>query len=253
MTCSRAARRRRSSSTRSPGGKHVAVADEAVGPATRAQARTLTVQPDHWVAWHEPYDDPDSPLSRRLRCVQGFVTDWLDARSPAQGRIVSACAGQGRDLLDVLAGRDDVARLRARLIESDPVNVAAARKRASVVPGDARIEVVEGDAGLLSAYEGAVPADLVLMCGVFGNISDDDVHRTVASLPMLCARDATVVWTRHRNEPDLTPSIRQWFVEEGFAEQAFVAPDDVKWSVGVHVFGGDPAERDRDAVMFRFL
>jgi hypothetical protein len=23
-----------------------------------------------WATWHEPYDDPDSPLSQRLRAVQ---------------------------------------------------------------------------------------------------------------------------------------------------------------------------------------
>jgi hypothetical protein len=211
------------------------------------------VSADHWVAWHEPYDDPDSPLARRLRCVQEFVADWLDHRTPAQTRIVSACAGQGRDLLDVMAGRRDVDGLSALLLEMDPANVAAARARAEVVPHAVRVDVVEGDAALLAAYEAAVPADLVLMCGVFGNISDEDVRRTVASLPMLCASGATVVWTRHRNEPDLTPTIRGWFGDAGFEERAFVAPDDVKWSVGVNEFRGEPAELDRDAVMFRFV
>ena len=208
---------------------------------------------DHWVAWHEPYDDPASPLSRRLRCVQQVAAGWLDARSATQTRIVSACAGQGHDLLEVLAGRDDVDGLRATLLEFDPVNVAAARKRAGAVPEGAEVHVVEADAGVLAAYESAVPADLVLMCGVFGNISDDDVQRTVASLPMLCASGATVVWTRHRNAPDLTPAIRAWFADEGFVEQGFVAPNDVKWSVGVHLFRGAPARLDRDAVMFRFV
>jgi hypothetical protein len=211
------------------------------------------VSADHWVAWHEPYADPSSPLSRRLRCIQGVVSGWFDRRSPAQRRIVSVCAGQGHDLLDVLAGRDDVDGVTARLVELDPVNVRAARDRARTVPAGVDVDVVEGDAAHLAAYDGAVPADLVLMCGVFGNISDQDVQRTVASLPMLCASGATVVWTRHRNEPDLTPAIREWLRAEGFAEQGFFAPDDVKWTVGVHVFGGASAPLERDAVMFRFV
>jgi hypothetical protein len=187
-----------------------------------------------------------------LACVQGIVAGWLDARSPGQVRVVSACAGQGRDLLDVLTGREDVDGLSAVLVELDEVNVAAARGRASAVDG-AWIDVVEGDAGRLATYDGAVPADLVMMCGVFGNVSDGDVHRTVTSLPMLCASGATVVWTRHRNAPDLTPSVRKWFAEAGFVEKEFVAPDDVKWSVGVQVFEGEPEPLDRDAVMFSFL
>ncbi|HET6815719.1 MAG TPA: SAM-dependent methyltransferase [Mycobacteriales bacterium] len=208
---------------------------------------------DDWVAWHAPYDDPNSPLARRLQCVQEVVSEWLDRRSAGQRHIVSACAGQGRDLLEVLADRDDVDGVSARLVELDPTNVAAARRLAVAVPEGVEIEIVEADAGQLTAYDGAVPADLVLMCGVFGNISDDDVRRTVASLPMLCATRATVVWTRHRREPDLTPSIRSWFAEAGFMEESFVAPDLDSWSVGVHVFDGEPESLDPHLVMFRFV
>src|SRR6266511_1793903 len=58
-------------------------------------------------------------------------------------------------------------------------------------------------------------------CGVFGNIPDDDVHRTIDALPQFCARDATVIWTRHRGPPDLTPTIRGWFAGTGFVELGF--------------------------------
>jgi hypothetical protein len=208
---------------------------------------------DDWVAWHAPYDDPDSPLGRRLQCVQEAVSEWLDRRSAGQRRIVSACAGQGRDLLEVLADRDDVDGLSAVLVELDPANVVAARQLAAGAPDGVQVAIVEGDAGRLAAYDSAVPADLVLMCGVFGNISDADVQRTVASLPMLCATGATVVWTRHRGEPDLTPSIRAWLADAGFDEESFVAPDDVNWSVGIHVFRGLTQPLDRDVVMFRFV
>ena len=57
---------------------------------------------------------------------------------------------------------------------------------------------------------------------------------TVEAAPQLCAPGAEVIWTRHRNDPDLTPSIRGWFADAGFQEVAFVAPDTDQWSVGVH-------------------
>jgi hypothetical protein len=38
----------------------------------------------------------------------------------------------------------------------------------------------------------------VLVCGVYGNIPEADVHRTIETLPQFCARNATVIWTRHR-------------------------------------------------------
>ncbi|MFD0592980.1 hypothetical protein ACFQZ4_10860 [Catellatospora coxensis] len=48
-----------------------------------------------WHDWHGPYDDPDSPLSRRLRLVQEHVDRWLDERLEPVLTVVSACAGQG--------------------------------------------------------------------------------------------------------------------------------------------------------------
>jgi len=69
---------------------------------------------------------------------------------------------------------------------------------------------------------------------VFGNISDDDIERTVRAMPQLCAPGATVVWTRGRWAADVTAAINSWFAETGFAPQALEAPDDVKWTVGVH-------------------
>ena len=94
---------------------------------------------------------------------------------------------------------------------------------------------MRADAGLTDAYVGAVPADVVLACGIFGNSSDADVERTVRSLPQLCAEGGRVIWTRHRWEPDLTPAIRRWFAEAGFEELAFGSGGPESWSVGLHV------------------
>ncbi len=70
--------------------------------------------------------------------------------------------------------------------------------------------LLRADAGDLTAYAKAVPADLVLMAGVFGNISDADVRRTIGAFPQLCADGATVIWTRTRRAPDLTLTGQAW-------------------------------------------
>jgi hypothetical protein len=96
---------------------------------------------------------------------------------------------------------------------------------------------VHADAGLTDAYAGRVPADVLLVCGVFGHLPDGDIRRTVAHLPHLCAAGASVVWTRHLGPPDgsanLTPALRGWFGEAGFAEVAFRSPAPGH-GVGVH-------------------
>ena len=183
-----------------------------------------------WVAWHDAYADPASPLSRRLRVVQDQIRRALPAQPRRPVRVLSMCAGRGADLIEVLSSYPCACQVQARLVEQDPRNVAAMSASARAAGLD--LEIVEGDAAEPRLYEGAVPADLVLLCGVLGNISDADARFTIASLPQLCRTGATVVWTRSRRPPDLTPQVRRWFTESGFAEIAFVAPEDALFSVG---------------------
>jgi hypothetical protein len=206
----------------------------------------------NWVDWHDPYADPGSPLSQRLKVVQRHILDVLDECTSATPRVVSLCAGDGRDLLDVLADHPCGPQVRARLVELDPALAARARQRAAAAALKG-VDVICADAALSDVYAGAVPADLVLVCGVFGNIGDGDLRRTIQSLPQLCARNATVVWTRHRRAPDLTPRVRRWFTTAGFEERAFDSPGPSQWSVGRHAFGGEPQRLELGARLFTFV
>lgn len=200
-----------------------------------------------WVAWHLGYDDPSSNLATRLALVQGHVRRALDTGAR---RVVSLCAGEGRDVLGVLAeGHPAAGEVRGRLVELDPGLAAVARRAAAPWPG---IEVVEADAGDTSCLEGAVPADLLLLCGIFGNVPDADVERTVRTAPSLCAPGALVVWTRHVDPPDLTPSVRRWFADAGFEELAFDQPEGTHAGVGLARLVADPAPFGRSVRMFAF-
>src|SRR5262245_43494417 len=117
-----------------------------------------------WREWHEEYDDPDSRLTRRLHVVQAYISDALDHMPPGSIRAISACAGEGRDLLGVLATHPRAADVTARLVELDPELAATAAANAP-----AGVEVVCGDGSNTTAYAGATPAQLVLICGIFGN------------------------------------------------------------------------------------
>lgn len=190
-----------------------------------------------WDRWHDPYDDPTSGLARRLVVIQSALTDWLDDTAPQPVRLLSVCAGDGRDIIGVLTGRDDAVRVEAILLELDPRNVRRARRWVAAAGLDS-VRVRECDAGLLSEWASAAPADLVLLAGVLGNISDADVRATIAALPGVCAPGAIVIWTRHRNAPDLTGPIRTWLQTAGFEERSFTAPNDAIFSVGVHHYRG---------------
>jgi len=120
------------------------------------------------------------------------------------------------------------------LVESDARNVALAR-RAAAEHGLLTIEVRQADASLAAGFADALPADVLLLCGIFGNVSERDIRRMVRAAAALCRLGTTVIWTRHRRPPDLTPQIREWFAETGFVEIAFDALEtSVSISVGVH-------------------
>jgi hypothetical protein len=210
-----------------------------------------SVTDSNWVQWHDAYASPDSGLADRLAAVRAQIDRRLDETAPDAVRVVSACSGDGRDLLGVLARRPDASRVTALLVEYDGVLASRARETAAQLP--ARVEVRRADAAQSDLYAGAVPADLVLLCGIFGNITDADVRTTIEAAPQLCAPGAEVVWTRHRGDPDLTPMIRDWFAGAGFEEVAFVAPDDAEWSVGVHRLATDPRPLEPGRHWFTFL
>ncbi len=206
------------------------------------------------MAWHRGYDDPASSLSARLERVIWHLGQALHRAPAGRIRLVSLCAGQGHDVLTALAGHPRLDDVTALLVESNATNAALASEHAAAA-GLSRVQVREADASLVAGFADALPADVLLLSGIFGNVSDADIKRTVEAAPALCADGGTVIWTRHRRPPDVTARMRAWFAANGFEEVAFDALDtDVLSGVGVHVLVRPP---DRSAPyplgpLFRF-
>ena len=173
-----------------------------------------------WVRWHGGYDDPASPLSRRLEVVRRRVGEALELVDADRPSVLSLCAGDGRDLLPVLARRPVGARGRVTVVEQDPLLAEAA----ALTAGDSGLDgasVLRADASDPSVWAGAVPVDVLLLCGIFGNITAEEVDGLVALAPALLRHGGCVVWTRGRTEPDLRPRVRASFAAAGFAEVAY--------------------------------
>jgi hypothetical protein len=205
-----------------------------------------------WVAWHEEYDDPASGLSARLTLVKQHLAGALDRAPAGPVVLVSLCAGQGRDVMGVLPGhprRDDVS---AVLVEANPVLAEQARAGAAAA-GLSRVEVRAADASRVASFADTLPADVLLLCGIFGNVNAADIARTVAAAPALCAPGATVIWTRHRRPPDLTPQVRAWFTAAGFEELAFGSPaSSPRTGVGASVLRAGAGAVLPEGPLFRF-
>lgn len=173
-----------------------------------------------WPAWHRRYDDPDSVQSRRLVVVRRRVGEALDALGASARRILSLCAGDGRDLIPELAARPELTP-ETVLVESD-VELASRAAQSAASAGLERVDVRRADASRRESFGDVLPVDLLLLCGIFGNVSDDDIRRTIGAAPAMLRPAGHVVWTRGRCDgPDLRPTLRGWVADAGLVELAY--------------------------------
>ena len=176
-----------------------------------------------WVSWHRGYDDLESSLARRLVAVQHGIARALDGLAAGPIRILSLCAGDGRDLGPVVAGHARRRDVDAVLVEQDVRLVTGARQRSREDGLADQVAVRQGDAGDVSLFSDVCPVDLLMLCGIFGNISDADIATTVNATTQLVAPRGFVIWTRGSFEPDRREQIRTWFRECGCDEISYEA------------------------------
>lgn len=204
----------------------------------------------HWVRWHQGYDDPASMNSRRLEAVVSMLADVFTAARPGPVRVVSLCSGDGRDLAGALAGHPRAVDVTGVLVEADPeLAAAAAANLAAVAPG---LAVRGADAGDPASFADQLPADVLLLCGIFGNVAPADIAGTVAAVPALASPGAAVLWTRHRRHPDVTPWIRQRFHDAGCPAEAWVSPGPGGFALGLQRVGTNATPAPLPRRLFTF-
>ncbi|GAB6903086.1 hypothetical protein [Kineosporia succinea] len=213
----------------------------------RTSGATLTEQ--GWYSWHAPYDDLESEQTDRLGAVQDQLVAFLDGARPGELRALSVCSGQSRDLLPILIAHPRGAQVRATMLELDPLNAsflhgALGSTRLSTV------DVVVADAGTTDSYEGRVPADLLLLCGVLANVAPADAFTLLDALPMLCAAGATVVWSTYGASLEDADAVIE-HLEGGSFERLSVLREP-GYVVGAHRFTGEPGPLEPGRRLFSF-
>ena len=203
-----------------------------------------------WGEWYGKYDDPTTGHPQRLAVVVEQIGAALDRAAPGPVQVLSLCAGDGRDLSTAASGHPRAADLTGCLVELDPELAAAAR--ANVEPLGSHLEVRTADAGDPAVWADVLAVDLLLLCGIFGNVPDEDVERTARATAAICGRGATVIWTRHRRPPDLTPSIREWFAAAGCTSLGFWSGGPGGFGVGAERFDAATRSLDRSRPLFTF-
>lgn len=118
----------------------------------------------------------------------------------------------------------------------------------------ATVDVRSIDAGTTDAYAGTVPADLVLLVGIFGNISHDDLARTIAAASGFCKPGGTLLWSRGRKSNDLNDEVRRRFNDAGFLEIDYdTLETGSQPAVGAMRYDGNPMALEPERWLFTFL
>lgn len=209
--------------------------------------------PKDWLEWHDLYNT-EAKLQQRLKIVREYISYSLDNSPAGIIRIVSVCAGDGRDLLGILANHPRTEDVYARLVEINPQLVERGRATIESLGLTKQIEFINGDATAAANYVGVVPADIVIVCGIFGNLADEnELNRLLGNLGFLSKKDAFILWTRgHSNGIAYSETVRKYFREFGFEEVNFKLTATGDMGVGIHRYLGENVAVSKEQQLFVF-
>ncbi len=209
--------------------------------------------PKDWFEWHDLYNT-EAKLQQRLQIVREYISYSLDASPPGIIRVVSVCAGDGRDLLGTLENHPRAKDVHARLVELNPQLVERGRATIESLGLAKQIELINGDATISDNYVGAVPADIVIVCGVFGNLADEaELNRLLTNLSFLSKQGAFVLWTRgHSNGIPYSETVRKFLRSAGFEEVNFKLTATEDMGVGIHRYKGENVAAPKEQQLFAF-
>ncbi|MEH2291760.1 class I SAM-dependent methyltransferase family protein [Nostoc sp.] len=209
--------------------------------------------PKDWYEWHDLYNT-EPKLQQRLEIVREYIAYSLNASPDGAIRIVSVCAGDGRDLLGILKNHPRAKDVSARLVEINSNLVERGRATIESLDLASQIEFINGDATLAANYVEAVPADIVIVCGVFGNLADEaELNRLLDNLSFLSKQGAFIIWTRgHSNGITYSETVRKILRTSGFEEVNFKLTSTRDMGVGLHRYLGENLAVPKEQQLFVF-
>lgn len=195
-------------------------------------------------------------LSARLRLVQAQLRSAIGACEPGPVRILSLCAGDGRDILGACEGHPRCRDVHAVLIDTDAVALQRAETWAAEAGMEGRMQTLCADATLAASYRGLPHADIVLVSGVLAHVSRASVPGFIRSLPMLVKTGGRLIWNRHlvlNHGSEHVSLLRELLHSTGFTEEVYELTSERGFAVSTARYHGDVLPLDEKRVLFEFV
>ena len=190
---------------------------------------------------------------QRLAAVQEQLAAALDIAPPGPVRIVSMCAGDGRDVIGVLQSHERRNDVTASLVELNPESVAAGIVQAKSAGLEDVIVFLNTDATDFATYLDIAPADIVLACGVWGHVPGDERERLVGALGSLCKPGGSVIWTRGISKGrQRLEEIESLFAAPDWARLHVSVTPDERFAVATYRYCGPAIELPASGRIFHF-
>ena len=189
----------------------------------------------------------------RLQAVQEHLCGSLNEAPAGPLRLLSLCAGDGRDVIGILRTHERRLDVSAWLIELDRQSVTSGAREASVAGLGHTVHFRQADATDYATYLDVAPADIVLVCGVWGHVPAHERASLAGALAGLCKPRGTVTWTRGISKGVARlREIELLFGQPEWEPVRITTTADEKWTVASYRYAGAQFELPPAGRIFNF-
>jgi hypothetical protein len=190
---------------------------------------------------------------QRLAAVERHLDESLLLAPVGPVLIASMCAGDGRDVVGVVQSHPRRSDVIAWLVELNGNSVAAGVAHARRAGLERTVNFLHADATSFATYGNIAPADILLVCGVWGHVPLEERASLVRACGTLCTPGGVVIWTRGvRRGTARFEAIRELFAGPAWEEIRATITPDAKWAVATHRYLGPASAPPTSGQIFHF-
>lgn len=217
-----------------------------------AASRLRQLSSRAWKGWPDEAYQQDS-YQLRLAAVQEHVAQSIELAPHGPVRVISVCAGDGRDIIGSLESHRRRRDVVAWLVELDSQSVAAGIRNARSAGLANAVNFINGDATLYLTYKDIAPSDVVIVCGVWGHVPPQERSLLVRGIASLCKSGGRVIWTRGVSRSMARfREIQSHFVGPLWETVKVSFTLDHKWAIATNRYCGSPSDLPQSGRMFHF-